>query len=157
MARCYLGLGSNLKSPRRQLSQAIAALGKLPRSSIVKISSVYTSKPLGVRFQPMYVNMVIALQTTLSPQILLQHCQRIEHHQKRVKKKHWGIRTIDIDILLYGNLTLNTITLTIPHPQMHNRDFVLVPLLEIAPTLCLPNHKRLSSYLKKCTPYIVKH
>ena len=155
MTLCYLGLGSNLHSPVRQLRQAIASLGKLPRSAIVRASKIHVSNPLGVRSQPIYFNLVIAIQTSLSAIQLLHHCQAIENKQQRVHKQHWGARTLDIDILLYNKKTINTPSLTIPHPQMLKRDFVLVPLLEIAPMVCLPNNHLISPYLASCDRYIV--
>lgn len=131
MVDCYLGLGSNLRGPKRQLNQAIAALRALPRSTIKKKSSVYRSVPMGVRAQPNYCNQVIAIQTTLPAHALLHHCQAIEKKQQRIRKRHWGARTLDIDILLYGSQMIHTRDLTIPHPQMLKRDFVLIPLLEV--------------------------
>ena len=131
MVDCYLGLGSNLRSPRRQLNQAIASLRTLPRSAITQQSRVVHSAPLGVRAQPAYCNQVIAIQSRLPAHALLRHCQAIEKKQHRVRKKRWGARTLDIDILLYGKHTINTHHLIVPHPEILNRDFVLIPLLEI--------------------------
>lgn len=135
MTLCYLGLGSNLRSPERQLRRAILKLKKLPRTIIKHISSFYFTEPWGVRAQPPYCNIVIAIQTSLPPLALLAHCQSIENSQQRIRKKHWGARTLDIDLLLYGKQMVNHHRLTIPHPQMFKRDFVLVPLFEIAPNL----------------------
>ena len=147
---CYLGLGSNLQSPERQLRQALGKLRKIPRSAITNRSSLYLSHPCGVRSQPRYVNMVVAITTTLPPHQLLKQCQQIENKHHRIRKKHWGARTLDIDILLYGQRTIHTLDLTIPHPHMLCRDFVLVPLLEICPTECLPSGEPLEFYLKTC-------
>jgi 2-amino-4-hydroxy-6-hydroxymethyldihydropteridine diphosphokinase len=131
MVMCYLGLGSNLNNPRRQLRRAIVQLRKLPRSTIQAISSFYLTAPLGVRAQPMYYNLVIAVQTTLEPHALLKQCQHIENLQQRVRKKRWGSRTLDIDILLYGEQKIHTNLLKIPHPEMLKRSFVLLPLREV--------------------------
>lgn len=131
MTLCYLGLGSNLHSPRRQLAKARAHLRKIPRSTIVDASTLYFNPPYGLRAQPPYFNQVIALKTSLSPLKLLHHCHRIEDKQKRVRKIRWGTRTIDIDILFYGRHQLKTHRLTIPHPGIQYRDFVLVPLNEL--------------------------
>lgn len=131
MTCCYLGLGSNIKSPQRQLQIAIAALRKLPKSTITDISSTYLTTPVGIKAQPMFYNIVVALKTSLPPHSLLKYCQAIELNQQRLRKKRWGARTIDIDILIYGNQIINTKTLCVPHPRMFERYFVLDPLLEI--------------------------
>lgn len=131
MVVCYLGLGSNLKHPKRQLNRALQALQHLPRSTITQRSSVYSSQPMGVRAQPSYCNMVIAIQTSLPPLILLGHCQSIENKQQRIRKRRWGARTLDIDVLLYGNQSIRTRNLTVPHPHLFERDFVLIPLQEL--------------------------
>ena len=136
MTRCYLGLGSNLRSPKRQLHKALVALRSLPRSTIVKASHIYSTQPWGVRAQPTYSNMVIAIETRLPAQTLLNYCHRIEHKQQRIRKIRWGARTLDIDLLLYGDKKIHSQTLIIPHPLMFTRDFVLIPLLEIAPNAC---------------------
>lgn len=94
---------------------------------------------MGVRAQPMFYNIVIAMQTALPPHQLLQYCKKIERNQGRIHKRRWGARTIDIDILLYGDISMNKQALCIPHPQMLKRDFVLIPLLEISPNARLPN------------------
>jgi len=154
MTLCYLGLGSNLGAPLRQLNQALVLLNKLPKSIVLKKSNFYKSQPLGVRSQPPYLNMVILIETSLPPHLLLTCCQRIETKQKRVRKKHWGARTIDIDILLYGEHTVSYYDLTIPHPEMTRRDFVLKPLLEITPLACLPDGNPLQSYLNHCDVYL---
>lgn len=133
MVDCYLGLGSNLRGPRRQLNRAVASLRTLPRSTILKQSRVYFTTPVGVRAQPHYCNQVIVIQTTLPAHALLRRCQAIEQKQHRIRKRRWGARTLDIDILLYGQHVIQTHDLVVPHPEMLNRDFVLVPLLEIAP------------------------
>lgn len=136
MTRCYLGLGSNLRSPSRQLRTALQQLRTLPQSVIVAQSKLYKTKPWGMRGQPAYANMVVAIDTKLPPHTLLRYCQTIENKQQRLRKIRWGARTLDIDLLLYGTQIIATRTLTIPHPRMLLRDFVLVPLLEIAPN-CL--------------------
>ena len=106
----------------------------MPDLRIVKKSSFYKSPPLGVRAQPHYYNLVIAIHTSLNPHQLLFQCQTVEHKLGRVKKQRWGSRTIDIDLLLYGDKTLNTRQLIIPHPEMLKRSFVLVPLIEVSLT-----------------------
>lgn len=134
---CYLGLGSNLNSPERQLRRAIDALRKLPDSYIAQVASFYRSEAWGRKAQPKFCNTVVALQTRLPPQRLLDYCQKIEQQQRRVRKIKWGSRTLDIDILLYGSQNINTMTLKIPHPRIKERDFVVLPLLEIAPSITI--------------------
>lgn len=131
MTLCYLGLGSNLRCPERQLKQALEKIRTIPQSVIIKRSSIYYSPPWGVKSQPPYCNMVIALQTTLPSLKLLSYCQEIENAQERIRKKRWGARTLDIDLLLFGKQKINHQRLIIPHPQMLKRDFVMIPLLEI--------------------------
>lgn len=131
MPTCYLGLGSNLKSPIRQLRLAIKSIHRLKNTYIKEISSFYYNKPLGRKAQPMFYNLVIKMESNLPPFSLLRELKAIEAQQNRITKIKWGARTIDIDILLYGNLKINTLNLKIPHPEMLNRDFVLIPLEEL--------------------------
>ena len=148
MPICYLGLGSNLKSPKRQLQIAINSLNRIKNTSIIDISSIYFNPPKGVKSQPMFYNLVLSIKTSLNPHALLYFCQKIEEMQCRVRKKKWGARTIDIDILLYGDKEIKTKSLLIPHPYMLERDFVLIPLLEISPNISLPNGKKISGLEK---------
>ncbi len=131
MPRCYLGLGSNLNYPKRQLNRALQALQKQNRLMVVERSRPYFNPPLGVKAQPMFYNMVICIETSLSPNILLKKCKQIEQKQKRIHRKKWGSRTIDIDILFYGEQKLRSQALTLPHPEWHKRDFVHIPLSEL--------------------------
>jgi 2-amino-4-hydroxy-6-hydroxymethyldihydropteridine diphosphokinase len=128
---CYLGLGSNQKAPERQLRQAIKAIGALPSTVITQISSFYWNKAWGLRGQQDFCNAVVELRTLLPPFQLLKACQIIEKKQGRIRKKRWGPRIIDIDILLYGHQVIQSKILTIPHPHIQNRDFVLIPLREL--------------------------
>ncbi|MGC7589374.1 2-amino-4-hydroxy-6-hydroxymethyldihydropteridine diphosphokinase [Bisgaard Taxon 46] len=139
MKRCYIALGSNLNTPVEQLNSALSALSELPQSQLVQVSSFYQSKPLGPQDQPDYVNAVACLETELEPLALLDHLQHIENTQGRVRLRRWGERTLDLDILLYGDEIIQTERLTVPHYDMHQREFVIIPLFEIAPDLCLPN------------------
>ena len=129
----YIALGSNLKSPERQLHQAIHALRQLPCTHVLAIAPFYRNKAFGRRAQPSYCNTVVKISTTLPPQMLLYQCQRIEKRQGRVRRVKWGARTIDLDIILYGNRHINTPTLTIPHPAAVTRDFVQIPLQQLNP------------------------
>ena len=135
MNRCYLGLGSNQNNPERQIRQAIKALKNLPSTHVNKISRLYWNKAWGVSSQQDFCNAVVEIKTILAPQVLLKLCKKIEDQQGRTRKKHWGPRTLDIDIIFYGNRTINTHLLQIPHPYYKQRDFVIIPLLEINPQL----------------------
>ncbi|WP_445767445.1 2-amino-4-hydroxy-6-hydroxymethyldihydropteridine diphosphokinase [Rheinheimera sp.] len=148
MVRCYIGLGANLTTPIVQLQQAVVALRQLPDSQLLAVSSFYGSKPMGPQNQPDYVNAVAAIDTRLLPQQLLDALQQIEQQQGRVRKaERWGPRTLDLDILLYGDQVIATERLTVPHYGLREREFVLYPLYEIAPTLSLPDGTVLSSLL----------
>ncbi len=142
MPICYLGLGSNLRSPKRQLQLAIKSIQRIKNIYIKDISNFYFNKPLGRKAQPMFYNLVIRVNTNIPPHTLLQKLKLIETQQNRVTKIKWGARTIDIDILLYGNKKIKSKALTIPHPEMLNRDFVLIPLAEIT-------EKPISDFLAK--------
>lgn len=154
MQRAYIGLGSNLATPLLQLRSALDALSALTQSSVVAHSSFYISDPLGPADQPRYVNAVAALDTGLSPLALLDALQTIELEQGRTRKaERWGPRTLDLDILLFGNLHIDEPRLTVPHYHMHARAFVLYPLAEIAPDLRLPGGRPISELLEAC-PYV---
>lgn len=146
--RVYIALGSNLASPLEQVNAAVQALGEIPDSRIIAVSSFYRTPPLGPQDQPDYLNAAVALETTLTPETLLDHTQRIELQQGRVRKaERWGPRTLDLDIMLFGNEVINTRRLTIPHYDMKNRGFMLWPLFEIAPELTFPDGTRLHHHL----------
>lgn len=146
----FIGLGANLHQPLQQLQTAARALRQLPHTQLIAISSLYGSKPMGPQDQPDYVNAVAQLATSLSPHQLLDALQQIEQTQGRTRKaERWGPRTLDLDILLFGELQLDDERLTVPHYGMHLREFVLYPLAEIAPSLEVPTHGPLSSLLAK--------
>lgn len=146
---CYIGLGSNIEQPKRQILGALKALANLKEVNFVQSSSLYLSAPHGPQDQPDFVNAVAKITTSLEPLELLDRLQAIEQSQNRVKTRHWGERTIDLDILLYAQIQLVTERLCIPHKHMLQREFVLVPLLEIEPFACLPSGESLSEYAKK--------
>lgn len=136
----YIGLGSNLSIPEQQIHQAIKSIAALENCCLVATSSLYFSRPMGPQDQPDYMNAVVAIETTLSPLALLNALQGIENTAGRVRKgNRWGARILDCDILLYGNEVIANERLTVPHYGMKEREFVLVPLAEIAPTLILPD------------------
>ena len=141
MAKVYLALGANLTEPESQLDSACKALLELADSNItpaLTISSYYRSAPMGDVVQPDYVNAVACFHTRLDPIELLDALQQIENEQGRVRLERWGPRTLDLDLLLYDNQTIDTPRLTVPHYGMKQRSFVLIPLAEIAPELTLP-------------------
>ena len=140
MKRVFIAVGSNLSEPVRQAEVAINALRLLPKSQFVKASSLYSSKPMGPQEQPDYINAVVEIETLLSPIELLDCTQQIENAQGRTRKtERWGSRTLDLDILLYGDEIIESDRLTIPHYGMKVREFVLYPLSELAPKLQLPD------------------
>lgn len=151
-ARVLIGLGSNLNSPPRQIKAAIKAISKLPATRLICCAPWYRSRAIGPGSQPPYINTVISIDTTLPPRALLQALQGIEKKQGRKRIVHWGPRTLDLDILLYGRRTMQTRRLHIPHPRLAQRNFVLYPLADIAPELILPNGTTLSKLLANCPP-----
>ena len=151
MITAYIALGSNLGDPARQLQQAVTAIGALQDSSIAVISSVYSSAAVGPGEQADYLNAVLALETGFSPAQLLDELRELENRQGRVRAVRWGARTLDLDILLYGDQQVSTETLIIPHPAMKQRNFVLYPLAEIAgKKLVLPCGSDLGTLLQCC-------
>lgn len=148
MTLVYLALGSNLADPFQQSAAALRALGELPETRHIATSSFYRTPPYGPPDQPDYLNAAVALETRLDAEELLDHTQRIELDHGRVRKaERWGPRTLDIDLMLYGQQRLNTSRLTVPHYDLHNRAFMLVPLLEIAPEATLPDGRSLRELL----------
>jgi len=139
---CYLGLGSNIGDRRANLAEAVQRLAQVLALEIVKTSSVYESAPVGPQDQPDFFNQVVQAEVTCSARRLLELIQGIERKMGRMRTRRWGERIIDIDILLYGDETIDEPDLQIPHPQMLARQFVLVPLAEIAPDLILPDGRR---------------
>lgn len=140
MARAYIGLGSNLESPLEQVCRAMAALRQLSQTTLLMASPLYRTAPMGgPPGQADYINAVVALETILDPIELLDALQAIENAHGRVRTEHWGPRTLDLDILLYDELVMETERLTLPHPGLLQRGFVLYPLADIAPDLVLPD------------------
>ncbi|MBV6288710.1 2-amino-4-hydroxy-6-hydroxymethyldihydropteridine diphosphokinase [Pseudomonas aegrilactucae] len=153
MVRAYIGLGSNLADPQQQLRSALEALGRLPGSQLAGVSAFYASDSLSPG-QPRYTNAVAALDSSLPALALLDALQAIEAEQGRERKERWGPRTLDLDILLYGNQVFDEPRLTVPHYHMHARPFVLYPLAELVPTdFCLPDQRPLSQLLAEC-PFV---
>lgn len=150
MTQVYIGLGSNLSAPLQQLQSAVSSLGALPDSSLECVSSFYGSQPMGPQDQPDYVNSVALIETQLIPQVLLEYTQAIEtKHGRQRNGERWGPRTLDLDILLFGQQVINTENLIVPHYGMQQREFVLYPLFEIAPDLVLPDGKILDELVSR--------
>ncbi|MCO4837818.1 MAG: 2-amino-4-hydroxy-6-hydroxymethyldihydropteridine diphosphokinase [Oceanospirillaceae bacterium] len=150
MVNVYIGLGSNLDQPKDHIRLALEDLKKLPQSQLVLASRLYLSKPVGPQDQDDFINAVALLTTTLEPLALLDKLQAIEQQHQRVRERHWGPRTLDLDILLFGNQVIEQPRLKVPHVQMDQRDFVIGPLLEICPQLVLPNGTPLQHLLQQC-------
>ncbi len=134
----YIGLGSNLNNPKAQIEKALSAINRVEEISLKEVSSFYESKPLLDMPGPNYINAVCGVDTSLSAIDLLDVCQSIEDDQKRVREVKWGSRTIDLDILLYEQQVISNERLSIPHPEIANRAFVLVPLHEIDKEMKVP-------------------
>ncbi|MBJ2178017.1 2-amino-4-hydroxy-6-hydroxymethyldihydropteridine diphosphokinase [Pseudomonas veronii] len=153
MERIYIGMGSNLAAPEQQLRNAIEALAQLPGTTVAGVSAFYQSDSL-LPGQPRYTNAVAALDSCLAPLELLDALQAIENDQGRERLERWSPRTLDLDILLFGDRLIDEPRLQVPHYQMHLRAFVLYPLAELAPaTLQLPDGRRLSDLLAAC-PFV---
>ncbi len=148
MNTAFIALGSNLHNPIYHLEKGIRQINHLPKTNIIKRSSLYKSKPLGPKNQPNFINAVIKIKTDYEPIELLNALQDIEnkHHRRRIKK--WGPRTLDLDILLFNQIEMINERLTIPHPEMINRDFVLIPLFEVTNyDFTIPKYGKLNRYI----------
>ncbi len=143
----FIGLGANLGDPRRQLEKALARLAEAEEVEVQKVSTFYRSPPLGPPNQPDYVNAVAQVRTRLSPEELVRLLLQIERELGRTRGERWGPRLIDLDLLLYGEEEMTTSTLTLPHPEMAKRAFVLVPLAEVAPEAWHPSLRKNAAQL----------
>lgn len=147
----YIGIGSNLDDPVSQVTQAIEELRNLHDSSLISCSSLYRSPPMGPADQPDYINAVVWLQTRLAPLMLLDTLWNIEMSHGRVRgNQRWGPRVLDLDIILYGAQKIDESRLTVPHPGMSERAFVLYPLMEINPDLHIPAHGLIRELTDRC-------
>lgn len=159
----YVGLGSNLAGPESQVQSALAELDTLPQSRCVAHSSLYRSAPMvaagdSADDQPDYINAVAALETVLDPAVLLTELQHLEALHQRIREQRWGPRTLDLDLLLYGDSSIETPELTVPHPGLYERNFVLYPLAEVVAeitaghveTLQIPGRGTLAELLAAC-------
>lgn len=146
----YIGVGGNLTNPKQTVIDAIAALRQLEHIEVIASSSLYQSKPMGPQDQPDYVNAVVHIATSLTPLALLDKLQAVEQQFGRVRKaERWGARTLDLDMLLYGDSIISTERLQVPHYGMKQREFVLIPLAEIAPELQLPDGSSVTTLVKQ--------
>jgi len=154
--KIFIGLGSNLNNPLQQLKNALIALANLPKTRVLKHSAFYSNPPLDLSHQPDYINAVAWLSTELSPLNLLNHLQFIEKQQGRIRSaQRWAARTLDLDLLLYGNLHYRDAALTLPHYGLYERAFVLKPLFDCAPDLILPNGQKLRNVVKNCDCHLL--
>jgi len=151
MTVAYVGLGANIGEPRRQLRAAIEELMNLSGTKSVVASSVYKSAPLGHVDQPDFLNAVVRLDTALPPEDLLKNLQAIEEHYGRERPFAGAPRTLDLDLLLYGDETIASPRLTVPHPRMHERAFVLKPLLELDSAISVPGKGLAGTLLSACS------
>jgi 2-amino-4-hydroxy-6-hydroxymethyldihydropteridine diphosphokinase len=153
-SQAYIGLGSNLDNPALQIRNALRALAALPGTRLITNSGLYLSKPMvppqGQIKQDDYCNAVAKIETRLGPYELLECLQKIEHAQHRLRNEHWGPRTIDLDILLFDDIQMSDERLTLPHPGLHLREFVLYPLHSIDRTLEIPGRGMLEELVQKC-------
>ncbi len=152
MTLAYVALGSNLGNPRQQVLDAMAALADLPGTRVLQRSALYRTPPWGVLDQPPFINAVAELDTALSPQVLLQELLAIEQRAGRVRVERNGPRTLDLDLLHVDGVQLGDPQLTLPHPRMARRAFVLLPLNDVAPALCLPGLGRVAELLARVDP-----
>lgn len=158
MATAYIALGSNLNNPIQQVRSAITDLSRLPDTVVTARSSLYQTAPIGytedeIEQVPDFINAVAEVETTLSPEDLLDAILAIEAEAGRTRPYPNAPRILDCDLLLYGKINLNSKKLTLPHPRMHLRGFVLLPLFEIAPTLFIENHGKIATLI---TPEITQ-
>ncbi|MCQ9292212.1 2-amino-4-hydroxy-6-hydroxymethyldihydropteridine diphosphokinase [Staphylococcus hyicus] len=157
MIDVYLGLGSNIGDREQQLQSAVERLDQVTGIHVQHTSSMYETKPVGYVEQPDFLNVCLHIKTTLSPEALLHQCLRIEKELHRVREVRWGPRTIDIDVLLYGDEIIESEQLIVPHPRMTARAFVMIPLNEIAAHVIEPRSKKTIQSLVQPDETVVKY
>ncbi len=148
MVNAFVGLGANVGVPEQQIREAISALARLPFTRLIRQSTLYWSPPWGLISQPAFVNAVAEISTELAAEELLAALLRIERDAGRERAERWGPRLLDLDLLLYGDVLIDLPGLRVPHPHMHERGFVLLPLAEIAPELYIPGYGRATDLLQ---------
>lgn len=149
--RAFIGLGSNLENPRQQVALALKELDAINGVTLLQQSRWYQSKAVGPGNQPDYINGVALIETHLDAHTLLDQLQQIEQDHERVREIHWGPRTLDLDLLLYGDQIIQSERLTVPHTYLTERNFVLYPLADVAQDLVLPSGEGLESLLANCS------
>ena len=152
MNNIFIALGSNLENPKEQVKKGILSIKKIEGVRLLNESNLYETPPVGILDQPNFVNAVIKIDSNLGPYEILNELLKIENIAGRVRIGKNGPRTLDLDILLFNNLILNEKKLTIPHPRMHERLFVLMPLKDIDETIVIPNHGAIIDIINKLTP-----
>ena len=155
MTVAYVGLGANIGKPRQQLQIALQELKALPGTRLTAVSSLYRTAPIGYLNQPEFFNQVVEMDTGLAAEQLLENLQEIEQKHGRERPFPNAPRSLDLDLLLYGDEIISTPRLTVPHPRMHERAFVLKPLAEIAPAAAIPGRGRASERLAGCADQMV--
>ena len=161
MTQAFIALGSNLKDPIQQVNAAFLALENIPQTKLIKKSSLYQTAPIGYEEVeivniPDFINAVAEVDTDLSPLGLLDEILKIENHAGRLRPYPNAPRVLDCNLLLYGDTVMQTQPLTLPHPRMHTRGFVLLPLFEIAPQLSIPNHGKIATLMTNDVKHGVK-
>jgi 2-amino-4-hydroxy-6-hydroxymethyldihydropteridine diphosphokinase len=156
MTLAYVGLGANLGEPRRQLTEALTAMSGLPETRLAGHSSFYRTAPVGGEDQPEFLNAVAALDTRLAPGVLLEGLLGIERRHGRERPYANAPRTLDLDLLLFGEERIARPGLTVPHPRMHERGFVLKPLLELVPGARIPGRGPAADWLARCADQFVE-
>ena len=152
MSSIFIALGSNLENPKKQVEKGILSIKKIDGVKIICESSLYETAPVGILDQPNFINAVIKIESNLSPYGLLKKLLKIENIAGRIRVHKNGPRTLDLDILLFDNLILNDEKLTIPHPRMHERLFVLLPLKDIDEHIVIPSQGSIKHIIKKLVP-----
>ncbi len=147
MSQAFIALGANLGDPAATIRAAFEALDSLPESRLLASSALYRTAPVGITEQPEFVNAAARIETGLAPEALLDALLDIEHRFGRIRAERNGPRTLDLDVLLYDDLVLDSPRLTLPHPRLHLRAFVLYPLADLAPDLALPGRGSLAAWL----------
>jgi len=156
VSAAFVGLGANLGEPESALRQAFLELDAIPHTRLVRSSSLYRSEPVGYAEQPQFVNAVAQIETGLPAQRLLAELQAIEARHGRERSFANAPRTLDLDLLLFGHAVIHTEELQVPHPRMHERAFVLIPLLEIAPQASIPGRGEVRKLLEKCQDQVLE-
>ncbi|RZO21082.1 MAG: 2-amino-4-hydroxy-6-hydroxymethyldihydropteridine diphosphokinase [SAR92 clade bacterium] len=155
MKTVYIGLGSNLSGsmgdPQKQMQTALEKISDHPEIHQLNTSSFYRTSPVGPQDQPDFINAVAQAKTSLTPLALLDYLQQIENEHGRERKEYWGARTLDLDILIFGQQSIHNTRLIIPHPRIEERAFVLVPLLEVKPNFSSASGKSITDLLAKCS------